>query len=215
MRYTTADGCPSGVNQIHIEFLYRELGIPRDHTRLVLNYLARAAAELLSEDQGTFRLAGIGRLSWKERNGRQVAQYGPGKRLVFLVSETLKARIGLITKKTRSEVHRKPNLIRRKLFPDYRNAPAYAREYKQEQARKRFMSMFPRFTTASYLRAIAPTYGDVRQAVAQNTPGHYAVGQVWSFWLEDDPRQPNGILPLAKYVCSESGGDESKWEVSE
>ena len=76
------------------------------------------------------------------------------------------------------------------------------------------MSMFPAITTADYLLHVQKQF-DVKSAVAQTSPGHYSKGYHWSFWIEDDPRQPDGMLPLAKYRCYESGGLDSKWELVE
>lgn len=74
--------------------------------------------------------------------------------------------------------------------------------------------MFPQFTTAVYLSGIPNRYGDVKSAVA-TIDGRFMVGQSWSFWMEDDPRAENGILPLAKYECCEPGRDDSKWRLVE
>jgi len=74
--------------------------------------------------------------------------------------------------------------------------------------------MFPAFTDARYLESIPRKYGDVKSAVA-HIDGRYMIGNCWSFWVEDDPRYPNGICPLAKYRCYESGAVESKWELVE
>lgn len=74
------------------------------------------------------------------------------------------------------------------------------------------LTMFPHFTTAEYLKTVPINYGDVKSAVAA-LDGRFFVGQHWKFWMEDDPREPDGILRLADYVCYESGCDESKWEL--
>lgn len=77
------------------------------------------------------------------------------------------------------------------------------------------MSMFPKVTTAEYLESITSRFGDIKSAVAQTSSGYYSKERCWSFWMEDDPRMPNGILFLAKYRCYESGGTDSKWEIIE
>lgn len=76
------------------------------------------------------------------------------------------------------------------------------------------MAMFPKFTDAAYLEALPSKYGDVQSAVAK-CDGRYVSGFCWAFWLADDPRTANGICPLAKYRCYESGGSESRWELIE
>jgi len=43
----------------------------------------------------------------------------------------------------------------------------------------------------------------------------FVAGHCWQFWMEGDPRKPDGILTLAKYRCYESGGLDSKWELIE
>lgn len=56
---------------------------------------------------------------------------------------------------------------------------------------------------------------DVCSAVRQNEKQHghkYKRGSVWAFWMEDDPRADDGIMPLAKYRCVEGGDDQSWWE---
>jgi hypothetical protein len=76
------------------------------------------------------------------------------------------------------------------------------------------MSMFPPFTTGEYLDSVPKTFGDIKAAVCQSSEGRFTKGQCWAFWMEDDPRQANGILHLAKYRCYEPGGfSDSKWEL--
>jgi hypothetical protein len=77
------------------------------------------------------------------------------------------------------------------------------------------ISMFPPFATGEYLASISGRYGDIKYAVSHTSPGYYSKGQCWSFWMEDDPRQIDGILFLAKYRCYESGKEDSKWELIE
>lgn len=69
----------------------------------------------------------------------------------------------------------------------------------------------PRRKTGKQLEKFA-SLGDVCFATREFfTTYKYTVGQVWAFWMEDDPRVENGIVPLAKFQCTKSGGDDSEW----
>ena len=39
----------------------------------------------------------------------------------------------------------------------------------------------------------------------------YTKGQVWSFWLENDPRFDDGINAISKFRCVKSGSEDSEW----
>lgn len=54
---------------------------------------------------------------------------------------------------------------------------------------------------------------DMKSAVANMGPGHkYKKGQVWSFWIEDDPRADDGISIISRFRCVQGGDDDSLWE---
>lgn len=53
---------------------------------------------------------------------------------------------------------------------------------------------------------------DMKSAVANFQYG-FSVGQVWSFWLEDDPRTESGIYPISQFRCVSGGNlESSQWE---
>lgn len=65
--------------------------------------------------------------------------------------------------------------------------------------------------TGKQLEAIAKM-GDMKYATRVFwTMNKYTSGQVWSFWMEDDPRIEDGIVPVSRFRCTKSGGDDSEW----
>jgi hypothetical protein len=73
--------------------------------------------------------------------------------------------------------------------------------------------MFPKSATSAQLADITRKFGDVK-GETRFWPApmcRFQKGQHWQFWMEGDPRAEDGILPLADYVCTESGDDCAQW----
>lgn len=73
--------------------------------------------------------------------------------------------------------------------------------------------MFPKSASTAELSAITEKHRDVKSATRRMVAPfcRFQRGQRWKFWSEGDPRADDGILPLASYVCVESGDDDAKW----
>jgi hypothetical protein len=52
----------------------------------------------------------------------------------------------------------------------------------------------------------------IKSATAEFMSGHrYTKGQIWSFWIEGDPRFDDGVNEISKFRCTKSGDSESEW----
>ena len=61
------------------------------------------------------------------------------------------------------------------------------------------------------LKKLASDCG-IKSATSEFMSGHrYTKGQVWSFWIEGDPRFEDGINEISKFRCTRSGDAESEW----
>jgi len=68
-----------------------------------------------------------------------------------------------------------------------------------------------RHKTGKQLEALSKL-PDIKWATAHYMTGFkYTRGQVWSFWLEDDPRFENGINEVSSFKCIKSGAENSEW----
>lgn len=67
------------------------------------------------------------------------------------------------------------------------------------------------YKTGEELHALA-SKPDMKSGVGNLGPGfRYKRGQVWSFWMEDDPRFDDGINRIARYRCVDGGDKDSIW----
>lgn len=73
--------------------------------------------------------------------------------------------------------------------------------------------IFPRLTTSVELFSALNRQRDIKYSTRTWHDGHrYKHGQTLKVWTEDDPRTDSGILPIASYVCVESGDESAVWQ---